>query len=120
MGTRFASATLWQTLHPYQTLFNEPLFGVLLFIGGLLLAAGYVAALMLSGPLMLQWLGAWLAPVGRMALSNYLLQSLLGTWLLQGPGLGWATRLSPAEILGLTALIMAGQVVLSQYWLRYF
>jgi len=115
-----ASATLWQTLSPYQTLFNEPLFGVLLFIGGPLLAAGYVAALMLSGPLMLQWLGAWLAPVGRMALSNYLLQSLLGTWLLQGPGLGWAARLSPIEMLGLSVLIMAGQVVLSRYWLRRF
>jgi len=115
-----ASATLWQTLYPYQTLLNEQLFGVLLFIGGPLLAAGYVAALMLAGPFMLQWLASWLAPVGRMALTNYLLQSLLGTWLLQGPGLGWATRLSPAEILGLTALIMAGQVVLSRYWLRYF
>ncbi|MFM2088347.1 MAG: hypothetical protein RLZZ237_3216 [Pseudomonadota bacterium] len=115
-----ASATLWQTLYPYQTLFNEPLFGVLLFIGGPLLAAGYVAALMLAGPLMLQWLGSWLAPVGRMALTNYLLQSLLGTWLLQGPGLGWGARLSPAGMLGLTMLIMAGQVVLSQYWLRYF
>jgi uncharacterized protein len=115
-----ASATLWQTLYPYQTLFNEPLFGVLLFIGGPLLAAGYVAALMLAGPLMLQWLGSWLAPVGRMALTNYLLQSLLGTWLLQGPGLGWGARLSPAGMLGLTMLIMAGQVVLSRYWLRYF
>ncbi|MBB5606184.1 MULTISPECIES: DUF418 domain-containing protein [unclassified Janthinobacterium] len=115
-----ASATLWQTLYPYQTLFNEPLLGILLFIGGPLLAAAYVAALMLAGPLMRQWLGSWLAPVGRMALTNYLLQSFIGTWLLQGPGLGWAARLSPAGMLGLTMLIMAGQVVLSQYWLRYF
>jgi len=45
---------------------------------------------------------------------------LLGTWLLQGPGLGWGASLSPAEMLGLTVLIMAGQVVLSKYWLRYF
>lgn len=115
-----ASATLWQTMHPYQTLFNEALLSVMLFIGGPLLAAAYVAALMLAGPFMLQWLGSWLAPVGRMALTNYLLQSLLGTWLLQGPGLGWAARMRPIEMLGLTVLIMAGQIVLSRYWLRHF
>jgi uncharacterized protein len=84
-----------------------------------LLAAGYVAALMLAGPGMLRRLAAWLAPVGRMALSNYLLQSVLGTWLLQGPGLGWGATLRPAGMLGL-AVIMAGQVVLSRYWLRHF
>ena len=75
---------------------------------------------MLAGPCMLRWLGSWLAPVGRMALSNYLLQSLIGTWLLQGPGLGWGATLRPAEMLGLAVAIMAGQVILSRYWLRHF
>ncbi len=91
-----------------------------LFAGGPVLAAGYVAALMLAGPFMLRWLGAWLAPVGRMALSNYLLQSVIGTWLLQGPGLGWGASLHPAEMLGLAVVIMTGQVLLSRYWLRHF
>jgi len=115
-----AGAIAWQVADPYQTVFDTALFEVGLFAGGPLLAAGYVAALMLAAPGMLRRLGAWLAPVGRMALSNYLLQSVLGTWLLQGPGLGWGATLRPAGMLGLAVIIMAGQVVLSRYWLRHF
>ena len=115
-----AGAIAWQVADPYQTVLDAALFEVGLFAGGPVLAAGYVAALMLACPFMLRWLGAWLAPVGRMALSNYLLQSLIGTWLLQGPGLGWGATLRPAEMLGLAVAIMAGQVILSRYWLRHF
>ena len=115
-----AGAIAWQVADPYQTVFDTALFEVGLFAGGPVLAAGYVAALMLAGPFMLRWLGAWLAPVGRMALSNYLLQSLIGTWLLQGPGLGWGATLRPAEMLGLAVVIMASQLLLSRYWLRHF
>ena len=115
-----AGAIAWQVADPYQTVFDTALFEVGLFAGGPVLAAGYVAALMLAGPFLLRWLGAWLAPVGRMALSNYLLQSLIGTWLLQGAGLGWGATLRPAEMLGLAVVIMAGQVLLSRYWLRHF
>ena len=115
-----AAAITRQVVDPYQTIFDTALFEVGLFAGGPVLAAGYVGALMLAGPRMLRWLGAWLAPVGRMALSNYLLQSLIGTWLLQGPGLGWGASARPATMLGLAMLIMAGQVVLSYCWLRHF
>ena len=115
-----AWAVTAQVVDPYQQVFDAALFEALLFAGGPVLAAGYVAALMLAGPVVLRWLAAWLAPVGRMALSNYLLQSLLGTWLLQGAGLGWGAAIRPAEMLGLAVLVMAGQVLLSRYWLRYF
>ena len=115
-----AWAVTAQVVDPYQQVFDAALFEALLFAGGPVLAAGYVAALMLAGPVVLRSLAAWLAPVGRMALSNYLLQSLLGTWLLQGSGLGWGAAIRPAEMLGLAVLVMAGQVLLSRYWLRYF
>lgn len=115
-----AWAITWQVAEPYQQVFDAALFEAAMFAGGPVLAAGYVAALMLAGPLLLRRLGAWLAPVGRMALSNYLLQSLIGTWLLQGPGLGWGASLRPAGMLGLALIIMAGQVLLCRYWLRHF
>ena len=115
-----AWAVTAQVVDPYQQVFDAALFEALLFAGGPVLAAGYVAALMLAGPVVLRSLAAWLAPVGRMALSNYLLQSLLGTWLLQGSGLGWGAAIRPAEMLGLAVLVMAGQVLLSRCWLRYF
>ena len=58
-----AGAVAWQVADPYQTVFDTALFEVGLFAGGPVLAAGYVAALMLAGPFMLRWLGSWLAPV---------------------------------------------------------
>ena len=115
-----ATAILWQTADPYQTTFNTMLLELLLYAGGPLLAAGYVAALMLAGPPLMARLASWLAPVGRMALSNYLLQSLLGTFLLQGWGMGWGAVLRPVEMLALAGVIAAGQLVLSRCWLAYF
>lgn len=114
------AAILWQTVDPYQQTFNTSLLSLMLYAGGPLLAAGYVAALVLAAPAVLHRLASVLAPVGRMALTNYLLQSLLGTWLLQGWGLGWGARLRPVELLGLALLIMAAQILLSRWWLARF
>jgi uncharacterized protein len=115
-----ATAILWQTADPYQTTFNTLLLELLLYAGGPLLAAGYVAVLMLAGPALMAALARWLAPVGRMALSNYLAQSLLGTFLLQGWGLAWGARLRPIEMLALALAIMAAQVWISRCWLARF
>ena len=115
-----ATALLQQTIDPYQTNYNIMLFELLLYAGGPLLAAGYVAALMLAGPALMAALARWLAPVGRMALSNYLAQSLLGTFLLQGWGLAWGARLRAIEMLALALAIMAAQVWISRCWLARF
>lgn len=60
-----------------------------------------------------------LAQVGRMPLSQYLLQSLLGTFIFHGWGLGLWGQLGPLAqtllALGLFALV---QVPLSLWWLR--
>lgn len=115
-----ATVLLQQTIDPYQTSYNSTLFELLLYAGGPLLAAGYVASLMLAGPALMAALARWLAPVGRMALSNYLAQSLLGTFLLQGWGLAWGARLRPIEMLALALAIMVAQIVISRCWLARF
>lgn len=61
-----------------------------------------------------------LAAVGRTALSNYLLQSLVGVALFYPYGLGLFGQVGPAWGLALTALIFAAQVVLSNLWLRRY
>lgn len=85
------------------------------------LCLGYV------GGVALLWLTpAWrtrlrpLASAGRMALSNYLLQSLVCTTLVYSYGLGWYGHISYAAGLGLTLGIFALQVPLSVAWLRIF
>lgn len=61
-----------------------------------------------------------LAPYGRTALSNYVLQTLIGTTLLYNFGFGLIGQLSNADMFGIAAAVIAGQVVLSAAWLRRF
>ena len=61
-----------------------------------------------------------LASVGRTALSNYLLQSILGTLIFYSYGLGLYGKVGPAAGLLLVFVIYAMQVPLSGWWLRRF
>jgi uncharacterized protein len=63
---------------------------------------------------------AWLAPAGRMALSNYVLQSLLCTWVFYGYGLGYFEQLSRAWQIPFVVALFLLQVVASRVWLRGF
>jgi uncharacterized protein len=68
------------------------------------------------------WRGALshFAPVGRMALTNYLMQTLVCTWIFYGYGLGFFGRVGPWPGLALSVGIFAGQIVLSRIWLGRF
>lgn len=61
-----------------------------------------------------------LAAVGRTALSNYLLQSVICTTLFYGYGLGLFGKVRPSLGLLLTLGIFLVQVPLSAWWLRRF
>ncbi|MCC4587796.1 DUF418 domain-containing protein [Xanthomonas sp. NCPPB 1067] len=87
----------------------------LMLIAGPLMSLGYAAWVVRFASRL-----AWLAPAGRMALSNYLLQSLLCTWIFYGYGLGWFERLPRVWQLPFAAGLFALQVVVSQWWLRGF
>jgi uncharacterized protein len=60
-----------------------------------------------------------LAAPGRMALTNYLMQSVICTSLFYGYGLGWYNRISPVAGVGLCMAIFMMQIVLSSCWLRW-
>lgn len=62
----------------------------------------------------------WLAPAGRMPLTNYLLQSIAMGALLSGWGLALAPRLGYAETSLLALAIFASQLGLSHWWLQRF
>jgi uncharacterized protein len=63
---------------------------------------------------------AWLAPAGRMPLTNYLLQSVAMGVLLSGWGFGWGASMDTAELALLAMVIVAVQIVASRAWLRIF
>jgi uncharacterized protein len=59
------------------------------------------------------------AAVGRMALTNYLLQSVIGTLIFYSYGLGFFGA-GPALLLPLTFLIFAAGMVASSWWLARY
>ena len=61
-----------------------------------------------------------LAAVGRMALSNYLLQSLICTMIFYSYGLALFCKVRPSLGLLLTIIIWLIQIPLSVWWLRRF
>ncbi len=61
-----------------------------------------------------------LGQVGRMAFTNYVLQTVCCTLLFFGYGLGWYGRLSRAECMLVWAAVSLVQVAASLWWLRRF
>jgi len=84
-------------------------------LAAVVLSLGYLSLVMLSADRL-----QVLAPVGRMALTNYLLQSLVWTWVFYGHGLGLWGQLPrwshPLFVLGFFAV----QVVFSHWWMTRF
>ncbi len=79
-----------------------------------------------AGLLVLTQQGNWkrrLAPlgfIGRMPLTNYLMQSVICTLLFNGYGFGLFAKVGWAGGLALTVLIFLAQIPLSQWWMGEF
>jgi uncharacterized protein len=101
-GARIAETALWDA-------------------GVLALSTSYVCAIVLlfRRPDWNRTLG-FLAPVGRMALTNYLGQSIACIFIFYGVGLGWYGRMGPTAVLGISVVVFAAQAIASAWWLRRF
>lgn len=63
---------------------------------------------------------SWFAPYGRMALTNYVAQSLIGTFFFFNWGMGYIGKLRNTELLFVGLTILAAQMIISYYWLKKF
>lgn len=104
----------------------EPNWGTLFGLFGYLLGTPALSMTYAAGIVLLAQRPAWhkrlypLAAVGRTALSNYLLQTLICTTIFYGYGLGLYGQIGPALGLLLTIIIFALQIPLSNWWLTHF
>lgn len=87
--------------------------GALTEVAGPLMGGGIVAAFMLARATVCHWL----VPVGRMALTNYLSQSVLLMLLLQGFGFGLGATTPPVGMIGIAVSIMCAQLLFSHWWM---
>jgi uncharacterized protein len=114
-------ATLIMPLSRVETSWTLLLATLSQGIGAPLLCLAYIAAISLIS-LSPRWgrpLQA-LAPVGQMALSNYLLQSITCTLIFYGYGLGLFGRMGGALGIALTIAIFLVQIPISHWWMKRF
>tara|TARA_R110002049_G_scaffold54869_40_gene152551 strand:+ start:1986 stop:3305 length:1320 start_codon:yes stop_codon:yes gene_type:complete len=91
------------------------------YFGSLLVAVGHIAAVMLlvkSGAL--RSLVARFSSVGQMALTNYLMHSLVMTTVFYGYGLGLYGEVPRLAQMGFVAALIGVQLVLSPWWLARY
>jgi uncharacterized protein len=90
-------------------------------LGTVLLAFGYGAVIIWAfGKTRAQSLLAWAAPLGRMAFTNYVMQSVVFGWLFYGYGLGLFAKVGVATALAIGTSVYAAQLIFSAHWLlRY-
>jgi len=89
--------------------------------GGALTALGHVGVIMLickAG--LLKWLTAGLAAVGRTALSNYLLTSVVMTTIFYGYGLGLFGHIDRFYLMLFIPGMWVIQLIVSRVWLEHF
>ncbi|MEA2943826.1 MAG: uncharacterized protein QOD09_4355 [Bradyrhizobium sp.] len=90
-------------------------------LGGVVLAAGYAATVLgLVSVAVGQRMLAWAAPVGRMAFTNYLVQSLILGWIFYGYGFGLFGRTSVTTAFAIGVGVYAMQAAGSAWWLERY
>ena len=62
----------------------------------------------------------WNCAAGRIALTNYLMQAVIGIVVFYGVGFGYAGQIAPTTLTLLAIAIFVAQVALSSIWLQFF
>jgi uncharacterized protein len=90
-------------------------------LGRVPVAMGHIGLIMLFCRLpILDFLKKGLAAVGKMALTNYLMHSVIALFVFTGAGFGLFGKLQRYELLYVVFCIWLFQLILSPIWLTYF
>jgi len=89
--------------------------------GRLAMSIGHIGVIMIlvKAPV-LQWLKRRLAAVGQMALTNYIMHSIICMIVFTGVGFGLFNKLQRYELLFVVFGIWVLQLIVSPIWLKYF
>jgi uncharacterized protein len=91
------------------------------YFGSVLVGLGYVGLIItIYNRGWLSWLTARLGAVGRMALTNYLLHSVILTTIFYGYGFGLFARVERFALQGLVLAVWILQLIVSPIWLARF
>lgn len=112
-------------LYAYSAMNGRPwglaMHSVLYFVSVFPLSFAYIATFCLCFLHRPQWCGfQWLSAPGRMALSNYIGQSVWGIVLFYGVGFGLGTQLGISRVVAIAACVYVVQSAFSRLWLLFF
>ncbi len=106
--SNFEPISMWWTLSTYDA-------------GRLTMALGHIGLLtLIFQTKWLRWTTKPLAAVGRMALSNYLLTSLICTTFFYGYGFGMYGKLERYQLYYVVLSVWTFNLIISPIWLRFF
>ena len=95
--------------------------GLYNYVFSLAVVLGHIGLVMLiCKSNILNWLKKSLAAVGRMALTNYLMDSIVFTTIFYGFGLGLFGRFERAQLMFFVLGMWIFQMIVSPLWLKYF
>jgi len=107
--------------HQWSCEFSMLKSNIYVILSSLPMGLAYVAIIMLlCKSRFKQVLFNWLAPVGKMALTNYLMQSILATGIFYGHGLGLFGNYGRAELYLFVMGIWVFQILFSYVWMKRF
>ncbi|QCR36597.1 DUF418 domain-containing protein YeiB [Nissabacter sp. SGAir0207] len=88
-------------------------------IGAMMQSIGYLALVYGFWPTLVRWrVCDWLSQVGRMALTNYLVQTLICTTIFYR--FGWVQHFGRLQLLAFVPAVWLVNLLLSVVWLRFF
>ena len=100
---------------------TNPYFRFTYHFGRLFMGLGYLGLIILLIKIeKLESLRFRLACVGRMALTNYLMHSVIALFIFSGAGLGLLGKFSWSQLYLFVLLIWVLQLYISPLWLKYF
>ncbi len=107
-------------LYNLSDIIKDPIAELLFLLGAIAMSASYLFVIIIlnSSGLWKKCL-TWLAKVGRMSLTNYLLQSIICSFIFYEHGLGLYGKLGPTIGILLTLLIFILQIIFSNWWFKW-
>ena len=121
LGLMLVAFWLMPTNRPGRLDLVSGLANALVLVSNVLMCLGYLAWIVrgLQSPRAARCL-VWLAPAGRMALTNYLTQSIVCVGIFYGYGLGYFDQLGRAWQVLFAFALFGAQVLVSRAWLARF
>jgi len=123
-GMALVATGMWLQLgHEFRFDWLHLLDGNFNYLGSVFMAVGLIGACALwpdlgGGPLC--WLRSSLIACGRMAFTNYIVQTIIGVTIFSGLGFGLMGSLERHQLVPIVLAVWAAQLLLCRWWLGHF